>query len=290
MQSLKKIILNKRRLCCRLFLSLFLLTTIAGLQAQCIDVDLQAVSIDPGHTSIGKGQTTTITVAMKNHGSCPILPGEATTQITLSAVYVDLGTPINFSDNCKHWTYLGAVSNAKQHNLFFRNDGGAIPPGTSACSFHFDVKGKMAGTAPIPITLASSLSATAKTADVNGNNQSVSTELYVTATAVPPTPELITDFNITAKECDAMLKWKTSLNNTIDSFEIEYGINETQLAKVGVVPVKNTADGLTFEYANYQGIGRGYYRLKIINKNGKSSFSKTVNIDTKCILKKGFTP
>ena len=37
--------------------------------------------------------------------------------------------------------------------------------------------------APIPITLASSLSATAITADVNGNNQSAATELFVTATA-----------------------------------------------------------------------------------------------------------
>ena len=80
---------------------------------------LQAISIDPGHTSIGKGQTTTITVFMKNQGSCPILTGEATAQVTLSAVYLELGTPINFSDGCKQWTYLGAVSNAKQHNLFF---------------------------------------------------------------------------------------------------------------------------------------------------------------------------
>ena len=288
MQSLKKNILNKRGLCYRLFLSLFLLTTIAELQAQCIDVDLQAVSIDPGHTSIGKGQTTTITVAMKNHGSCTILTGEATAQVTLSAVYLDLGTPINFSDNCKYWTYLGAVSNAKQHNLFFRNDGGPLPPGTSACSFHFDVKGRVVTTAPVAITLASSLSATAKTADVNGNNQSVSTELYVTATAAPLPPQLITEFNVNAKECDAMLKWKVSSASTIDSFEVEYGISESQLTKVGAVAAKNTADGFTFDYSHYQGVGRGFYRLKAIHKNGKANYTRVVNIDTKCIIKKGF--
>jgi len=290
MQSEKKIILNKRGFCYRLFLSLLSLTTIMGLQAQCIEVDLQAVSIDPGHTSIGKGQTTTITIAMKNHGTCPILTGEATAQVTLSAVYLDLGTPINFSNNCKQWTYLGAVSNAKQHNLFFRNDGGSIPAGGTTCSFHFDVKGKAVTNAPVAITLASSLSATAKTADVNGNNQSVSTELYVSATAVPPPPELVTDFNVTAKECDAILKWKVSSASPIDSFEIEYGTNESQMTKVGAVAAKTTADGLTFDYSHYQGIGRGYYRLKIINKNGKFSFSKIENIDTKCIIKKGFTP
>jgi hypothetical protein len=290
MLSLNNFIPGKRSFSCWLFLSLLLLASTSELRAQCIDVDLQAVSIDPGHTSIGKGQTTTITVVMKNHGSCPIPAGDATTQVTLSAVYLDLGTPVNFIDGCKQWTYLGAVSNAKQHNLFFRNDGGPIPPDGKACSFHFDVKGKIVSSAPIAITLASSLSATAKTADINGNNQSVSTELHVTAVAVPPPPELITDIGVTAKECDAMLKWKVSSNNRIDSFEVEYGINGTQFTKVGAMPVKNTADGLTYEYTHYQGIGSGYYRLKIINRNGKFSFSKTVNIDTKCIIKKGFTP
>jgi len=258
-----------------------------AMQAQCIDVDLQAVSIDPGHTSIGKGQQTTITVVMKNHGSCSIPVGEATAQVTLSAVYLDIGTPVNFSDGCKQWTYLGAVSNAKQHNLFFRNDGGPIPPDGKACSFHFDVKGKAITNAPVSITLASSLSATAKTGDVNGNNQSVSTELHVSAVAAPPPPELITDFSITAKECDATLKWRASSNNTTDSFEIEYGINEAQLAKVGALPV-NSNGSLSYEYTHFQGIGKGYYRVKAINKGGKSSYSKITSIDTKCIIKKGF--
>jgi hypothetical protein len=291
MLSLKNFILTKKRVSYSLFLLLLLfLTTATGLQAQCIDVDLQAVSIDPGHTSIAKGQKTTITVVMKNHGSCPIPAGEATAQVTLSAVYLDLGTTVNFSDMCKQWTYLGAVSNAKQHNLFFRNDGGSIAPDGKACSFHFDVKGKAITNAPVAITLASSLSATAKTADVNGNNQSVSTELHVSAVATPPPPELITDFNVTAKECDAILKWKVLSNNAIDSFEIEYGANETQFTKVGAVPVNTTTGGLTYEYTHYQGIGRGNYRLKIIDRDGKFSFSKTVSIDTKCIIKKGFTP
>ena len=114
---------------------------------------------------------------------------------------------------------------------FFRNDGGPIPAGGKACSFHFDVKGKAVTNGPVAITLASSLSATAKTADVNGNNQSVSTELNVSAVAAPPPPEIITDLGVTAKECDATLKWKISSKNAIDSFEIEHGTNETQFTK-----------------------------------------------------------
>ena len=62
------------------------------------------------------------------------------------------------------------------------------------------------------------------------------------------------------------------------------------LPKVGAVPINNSADGLTYEYTHFQGIGRGYYRLKIISRDGKFSYSKIVNVDTKCIIKKGFTP
>ncbi|MEO7984279.1 MAG: hypothetical protein ABI688_09370, partial [Bacteroidota bacterium] len=146
---------------------LFLLTGIQGVQAQCTEVDLQAVSIDPSHPSIGKGQTASVTVVMKNNSACPIPAGEATVQITLSAVYLDLGDPINFIDICGQWAYLGAVSNGKLHNLFFRNSSGAIPPNGKFCSFHFDIKGKAVTSFPVAITLASSLSGTATTADVN---------------------------------------------------------------------------------------------------------------------------
>ena len=264
--------------------------TASKLQAQCIDVDLQAVSIDPGNTSILKGMTTTITVSMKNNSSCPIPMKDATAQITFSAVYLNIGTPVNFRDDCKRWTYLGAVSNGKQHNLFFRNDGSPIPPGGASCAFHFDVKGKAVSAAPIPITLASSLSATAITADVNGNNQSAATELFVTATAPIPPPVVLSDFSITAKECNAMLAWKTASAIKIDSVEIAFGKDGLQFDKIGAIKGNQTAAGSNYEYVYDQGNGRGFYRLKIIEQGGKITLSNIVNVDTKCIIKKGFIP
>jgi len=274
-------------------LLLLLLFAAETIQAQCADVDLQAVSIDPGHPSIGKGQTTSVTVVMKNNSSCPIPAGEATAQVTLSALYLDLGDPINFYDICGQWTYLGAVSNNKQHNLFFKNNGGPIPPGGKFCSFHFDVKGKTVTPFAIPITLASSLSGDAKTADVNGTNQSTATEIHVKATAIPVAAvvPVLSDLSITSNECTAMLSWKTSSGSSmVDSFEVEYSTNGTHFDGAGTVQGKQNIPEASYSFTKDQGNGKGYYRLRIIEKGGKISLSKTVSVDTKCIIKKGFTP
>lgn len=144
-------------------------------------VDLQAVSIDPSALSINVGQTAQIFVAMRNNGPNPIPVGEATAQVTLSSVFLDLGTPLNFTNACGQWTYLGNVPGVGTHNLFFQNNAGAIPNGFT-CTFQFDVTGKAGSGGPSGITLASSLSATATTSDNDGSNQAATTEITVSGT------------------------------------------------------------------------------------------------------------
>lgn len=267
-----------------LFLAL-LVTSASAAWSQCNEVDLQAVSIDPALPQIGKGQTTTITVQMKNNSTCPIPAGDASAQITFSALNLELGNPVNFRDDCGQWTYLGAVSNAKQHNLFFINKGGPIPPGDKQCSFHFDVIGKTASPNPVPVTLASSLSPVARTGDINGNNQSVATSIMVTAAPVT-VKDPVTDFSVRTNECDALLSWKAETAGTA-RIEVEFGRSETQLAVVGT----GTADATgIFSFTQNQGNGKGYYRLKITGKNGAVTHSKVLSAETKCIVKKGFTP
>lgn len=168
-----------RKLRTLLPLALLCMATSSKVQAQL--VDLQAVSIDPGALSINVGQTTQIFVAMRNNGPNPIPVGEATAQVTLSSVFLDLGTPLNFTNACGQWTYLGNVPGVGTHNLFFQNNAGAIPNATT-CTFQFDVTGKAGSGGPSGITLASSLSATATTSDNDGSNQAATTEITVSGT------------------------------------------------------------------------------------------------------------
>ena len=164
-----------------LFITALIFMTASKLEAQ--SVDLQAVSIDPTIPSLGIGQTGSIVVSMKNNGPGIIPIGEATASVTLSSVYLDLGTPLTFIDACSQWVYLGNVPGAGTFNLFFQNNAGAIPVGGAPCNFRFNVKGKLATPAPSGITLSSSLAPGATTSDINGTNQSATTEISVTGAA-----------------------------------------------------------------------------------------------------------
>ena len=272
-----------------LFIMLLSLMVSAKAQEPCIKVDLQCVSIDPLPATIKKGQTTSIILAMKNNGPCMIPKGDATAQVTLIGEYLELGTPLNFIDICGQWTYLGVISKDGQHNLFFQNNEGPIPVNGQPCYFQFDVKGKAETPviSPTGISMVSSLSITATTADMNGRNQAAWTEVKIIAAAIPI---VLADFNATVDSCKAVLNWKTEAQKNLSSFEVEYSTDGNQFIKVGTVQAKNTATGSTYSFINDQATAKAYYRLKMIEKGGNSSNSKIVLIDTKCAPKKGFAP
>jgi hypothetical protein len=248
-------------------------------QAEAQNVDLQAVSIDPTLPTIGIGQVGQIVVAMKNNGPSVIPVGEATAQITLSSVFLNLAIPFNFVDACGQWTYLGNVPGAGTHNLFFQNNAGPIPVGGPFCSFQFNIAGRAVTAAPSGITLASSLSAGATTSDVDGSNQAATTEINVTATVLPV---VLADFSVTASSCNGILNWKTASEQNVKSFEVEYSTNGISFTKAGLVQAKNAAEGSVYRYVNAQGTGKGYYRLKVIDNDGQVSYSRIVSVDTKC--------
>lgn len=261
-----------------LVLGTVLLLSAAGrLQAQ--NVDLQAVSIDPSAPSLAVGQVGQIVIEMRNNGPAVIPTGEATAQVTLSSVYLDIALPITFNDPCGQWTYLGNVPGAGTHNLFFQNNAGPIPVGALGCSFSINVGGKAVTTAPSGITLASSLAPTAASSDVNGTNQAASSEINITATVLPV---VLADLSVTASSCNGILNWKTASEQNVKSFEVEYSANGVSFTKAGTVQAKNSTSGSVYKYVNAQGTGRGYYRLKIVDIDGQVSYSRIVSVDTKC--------
>lgn len=242
------------------------------------NVDLQAASIDPGQPSILVGQTTQVYVVMQNNGPCDIPVGEATCQITLSSVYLDLGTPFNFTDICNpQWTYLGVISNATQHNLFFRNNAGPIPVG-AACYFSFDIKGKLITPVNSAISLSSSLHGTALSSDIDPANQSNGTVINVTA----PLPVKLESFAGTIKECDALLSWKTTSEENFERFDVEYSVDGRTFNKVGSVQGRNSPTGATYTFNYAQQASKAFYRLKLVDKDGKINFSGTVQLTSKC--------
>jgi len=273
----------------RLFLltmGLFLLTASRGVaQSACPQTDLESQSIITlKFPTIGIGEQTTVVANITNNGPCPIPTGEANAQITLRSDYFNV-VP-NFTSICAgQWTLLGIVTTGGpggQHNLFFRNTLGPIPSGGPFCGITIDITG--AGITPplMPgdITLFTSLNSMIATVfDANTTNQFANTQLGVTQFIVPL---VLTDFSVTASSCNGIVNWKTVSEDNVDRFEIEFSSNGVLFTNAGTVKAKNSANESVYRYVNAQANGRGYYRLKIIDRDNKFSYSKIISIDTKC--------
>lgn len=269
----------------------FLLVTAGSGRGQCPNVDLQAVSIDPSALMMSPLGTIKLVVEMKNNGPCPIPIKEARFTISFPDKYIQPGNPLNVVDNCvpTRWKLFNSNQADGFYSFTFRNDAGPIPVGGAPCPMSFSIRGKgLVATEPITISLSSSLTALSTKGDLNGLNQSASTKLFVGTKPSPPPTITITDFNVKANDCNAVLTWKTSSNNNVDSFEVEYGFNEKEFTRAGVLQNKNSNAGSTYEYVKDQGNGKRFYRIKVLAKNGKIIYSEVVGVDTKCIIKKGF--
>ena len=139
--------------------------------------DLQAVSIDPMKPTIKVGQQTTVKLFLKNNGPGIIAKGEATCHITVDGKF--LNKPAGVKAIRKAWTLDGPViTKDGRYEIYLTNKAGDISvnePELQGVSF--TVRGKKGGKGFI--TVVSSLSGSAQSSDVDGSNQSVSTEIII---------------------------------------------------------------------------------------------------------------
>jgi hypothetical protein len=265
----------------------FLLATAGKTKAQCF-VDLQAVSIDPSSLVLGINATGQLVVVMKNNGPCILPTGEAQVQITFADTYLQPASPLNVvNTNCPGvWQHVATTNAAGQFNLFFRNNGGPIPVGGAGCEFTFNIGGRgLVSGGPVNITLASTLTGSATSSDVDGSNQSASTQVFVDVVA----PVTLSDLTAKGNSCNGIIEWKTSLEDNVNRFEIQYSTNGVDFTTVGTVAAKNNPNGSVYKYAHAQGTARGYYRLKMIDNDDQFSYSRIIAVDTKCSGKKTIT-
>lgn len=261
----------------------FLLATAGTTRAQCPGggVDLMAVSIDPSALVISPLGTIQLVVEMRNNGPCVIPTGQARFTVTFPDTHIQPAIPLNVTDLCvpARWSLFNQNQAGGFYSLTFRNDAGPIPVGGAACAMTFNIGGKgLLTAAPVPITLTSSLTATATEGDLNGFNQNASTQVSVAAVL----PVVLADFNVTASSCNSVLNWRTLSENKVKNFEIQYSSNASSFTTVGTINAKNSANGATYKYVNAQGNGRGFYRVKMVDLDGQVSYSNILSVDTRC--------
>jgi hypothetical protein len=209
-------------------------------------------------------------------GSCSYLPGELNLRADFAAptslsYFYKYDGPLTFNSPKYAWTYNPATSVLKGVNT--------VPIVAGFGGFEvvdIPITGVAAGSFEMIFQVDFILSASS---DLESNN---SWPVNVTVVAPQSLPLILGDFSGTPDNCDALLKWTTSHESELASFEIEQSTDGVSFNKVGVLAAKNATNGASYQFVSPQSKGLNYYRLKMIDNNGQYVYSKIVSVQTSC--------
>ena len=103
-----------------------------------------------------------------------------------------------------------------------------------------------------------------------------------TLTWLNPLPVILSSFTGIPNKCDAVLQWRTAQEINTEKFVIEQSSNGLTFAAVAEVKAANNANGKSYQTAISQASGIKYYRLKLLDKDGRFSYSPIVTVRTSC--------
>lgn len=94
-------------------------------------------------------------------------------------------------------------------------------------------------------------------------------------------PVTLTNFSGTIKNKQVQLNWETSSEINSDAFIIERSTDEISFTAIdNVKTANNTAIAADYTYTDKNAAtGKNYYRLKMIDKDGKSAYSKVIVVN-----------
>ena len=115
--------------------------------------------------------------------------------------------------------------------------------------------------------------------DAIGNNYA-SAKIIVTSA---PLPVKLSEFTAVPNKCDVILTWKTLSEINLNHFDVEYCADGVSYSRVTTLPSKNIVTGSTYTFTFNQTNGNGFYRLKMVDNNGRSYYSDIVRATTSCV-------
>ncbi|MFT3846740.1 MAG: T9SS type A sorting domain-containing protein [Lacibacter sp.] len=101
----------------------------------------------------------------------------------------------------------------------------------------------------------------------------------MTTVADGPLPVHLTSFTGRAQSCEAVLNWKTALEDEVSHYEIERNTGNGYVS-VGKVVAKGSNS--TYSFTDAAATGANQYRLKMVDNNGAFEFSNVVVINIDC--------
>ncbi len=104
---------------------------------------------------------------------------------------------------------------------------------------------------------------------------------YTYGTAATTLPVKLAYYNATVNNCISSINWKSETEASFNRYEVEYskdGINFESVSRVN-----GKGDNTTYAIThNPGGYGKAYYRLKLVDIDGKIDYSRIVALDVNC--------
>lgn len=95
-----------------------------------------------------------------------------------------------------------------------------------------------------------------------------------------PMPATLKYFSASLLGTNASINWSTANEVNVNGYEVEKSNNGINYTSIGFTNAKNT-NTASYSLTDVNINGLSYYRLKTIDKDGKSSYSKVVTLNTK---------
>jgi hypothetical protein len=113
--------------------------------------------------------------------------------------------------------------------------------------------------------------------DFNGTFANGEVEDYVTLTVLPVR---LQNFTVKENNCKAAVNWLSTTEDNFKQYEVEYSKDGVSFNKAGVVLPQGNNSKYNFMYT--PDLGKAYFRLKMIDKDGKLSYSSVIMLNMIC--------
>ena len=95
-------------------------------------------------------------------------------------------------------------------------------------------------------------------------------------------PVKLTSFNARVANCGVVnLDWVAAAGSEFKNYEVQYSTNGTNFQTIATMPVNGADQKYSYQH-NTPTQGKIYYRLKMVDMDGKSEYSKTIAMKLNC--------
>ncbi len=94
-------------------------------------------------------------------------------------------------------------------------------------------------------------------------------------------PVTLSSFNASVYNSLVTLNWITATEEHVSHFIVEKSLDAKEFKGIADVPARNISTGASYSYNEELGTGVRYYRLKMMDKDGKFTYSRIVSINGK---------